>query len=334
LEHAIVSRGFFFRAMTCKRKLAELVREIAEDHDLELKSLSHEWILMLGDGSAVSRLIIYGYNFGINSAPAALVCQDKSATYLCLHEYGIPCVPHELFFNPTDPLVSGYIASSVGSVGRILNFCKEQYNNQVVIKPLKGTGGIGVLRASNALQIEAAIVSTFQKDYGLVVSPYLEIVDEIRAVVLRGQVKVLFRKRRAGVVGDGITPLATLVSTYISTHPTKSTTIDLKSLPLESIPSAGEFVPFEWRHNLGHGAENDAVDDKDNAISELAVSAAAALQMKFCSVDMVRAADQLLVLEVNAGVMMESFAASSEANRAKTKGIYEEAILFGLGMIS
>ncbi len=311
--------------------MVELVYEIASESGLKIESFSQDWVIRLTRADSCGSVLLLGYNFSVNPASSAMICQDKSATYLCLSAVGIACVPHIAFFNPGDPLVAGYIPERVGSISRILRFCEENYNNRVVLKPLKGTGGFGVVRAFTLRSIEAAVLGLFQKDYGLVVSPFREIVREIRAIVLLGKVKLMYSKHRIGVVGDGSSSLLELVLVHLNSFPEHASLVDLRSMDMKSVPDLSEFVPFEWRHNLGHGASiSECWDDEVNS---LAIQAACALEMSFCSVDVIEVKGEagFSVLEVNAGVMMDSYAAFSASNRERAKRIYAEAISAGFG---
>ncbi|MES1913380.1 MAG: hypothetical protein MHM6MM_005568 [Cercozoa sp. M6MM] len=92
------------------------------------------------------------------------------------------------------------------------------------------------------------------------------------------------------------------------------------------VPPHNERICVDWRHNLGQGAEVD-FDFGDGQLGEtheerrqlrreveaLAVRTAEALDMRMCSVDILRVpahadicGDELAVLEVNSGVMLES----------------------------
>jgi len=51
------------------------------------------------------------------------------------------------------------------------------------------------------------------------------------------------------------------------------------------------------------------------------------LNIKFASIDIIRTEGKYKILEVNSGVMMEYFAASSSENYETAKKIYREAIL-------
>jgi hypothetical protein len=169
------------------------------------------------------------------------------------------------------------------------------------------------------------------KDYGVAISPLLDIRDEIRVVVFDGSARLVYRKLRLSLRGNGHSSVKELViaaldisdaSTckYIAEGMSKFTVKELKS-----VPAAGSCIPIEWRHNLGLGATAEIIDHP-TAVS-IGLAAAEALSMRFCSVDIVQLEDDSLhVLEVNAGVMMDSFLSSSDENRKIAKQIYTDVL--------
>ena len=204
----------------------------------------------------------------------------------------------------------------------------------LVVKPLKGTGGNLVCRATNMRELEAAVLKVWQVDYGVAVSPFAEISDEIRVVVLLGEARLVYRKRRPSVVGDGISTVQELIARELvqSQHPRglceAASSMTLKFL--RSVPDKGESVLLEWRHNLGLGAVAEQIHSP--AAVEVALAAAEALNMKFCSVDVVRLRDDsMAVLEINSGVMMDAFMESSSENRSCAREIYASALRYSLG---
>jgi glutathione synthase/RimK-type ligase-like ATP-grasp enzyme len=97
------------------------------------------------------------------------------------------------------------------------------------------------------------------------------------------------------------------------------------------VPAAGQFVPLQWRHNLGRGAK--AVPFAANGLAyadELTLARAAmrALGLRFASVDLVTVAKRPMVLEVNAGVMLEvlSRGHAPEAAAMLIDGIYHRVL--------
>ena len=245
----------------------------------------------------------------------------------------MPAIPHEAFLNPSDPFVSSYVPIT-GALSAIHAYA-EAHNFPVVVKPLKGTAGNLVFRAANPRELEAAVLKVWQTDYGVAVSPYVEILDEIRVVVSLGDAQLVYRKRRPCIVGDGVGTALELLSEALSrsSHPKRlcDSIGSMSAKFLNSVPEDGESVVTEWRHNLGLGAEAERVECP-SAVA-IALSAAEALNMKFCSVDIVVLADErMAVLEINSGVMMDAFMQSSAENREVALQIYARAVRYSLGL--
>ena len=208
--------------------------------------------------------------------------------------------------NPSDPVVSEYV-SSAGSLCGMHEFAKV-HNYNLVLKPLRGTGGNGVYHTRSGKELEEAVLKLFAKDYALVISPYLEIQDEFRVIVLKGIVRLIYRKVRPCVVGDGVH----------SIH-------ELCGKGGAEIPAIGEVHYTEWRHNLGHGAHAELIGTSTD-LEILANNTATALNLQFCSVDIVKTVSgETMVLEVNSGVMMDSLI--KEIGPTIPTEIYTDAIL-------
>jgi glutathione synthase/RimK-type ligase-like ATP-grasp enzyme len=84
----------------------------------------------------------------------------------------------------------------------------------------------------------------------------------------------------------------------------------------------------EWRHNLQLGAKPVIVIDKSitKKLTSLSQKAAMSMNIKFCSIDIVKVNDQYKVLEINSGVMLEKFAKQSSTNYSIALNIYKQAI--------
>lgn len=240
----------------------------------------------------------------------------------------IPAVPHLAFMNPADPLVSRYVECE-GVIPQLHTFAKQHEYN-VVLKPLRGTGGEGVIHARNGKQLEAAVLKLFSKDYALAISPFKVVKDEFRVVLLNGSVRLTYRKDRISVTGNGLHTVQELMAIEMAKsarpHQLAHAMLGLSERDLEHCVETGVRHPVQWKHNLGLGAEAEVVEYAE--IGALAVRAAKSLNMNFCSVDIIEVdGEGLMVLEVNSGVMMDSFLSSSEDNWKIAKSIYTDAIL-------
>jgi len=97
---------------------------------------------------------------------------------------------------------------------------------------------------------------------------------------------------------------------------------------LDYIPKKDEKVTLGWKHNLCLGANPVVIAEPKltKVLSELALKAARALNIKFASIDIVKIGEEFKILEINSKVTMGNFAASSEENYQITKSIYKDAI--------
>ena len=92
--------------------------------------------------------------------------------------------------------------------------------------------------------------------------------------------------------------------------------------------------PGEWRHNLGLGARAVPLDLADAAAQPalaLAKAAMAALTLRFASIDIVTVGGRPMVMEANAGVMLEVASRPDFGGAALADRIYHAALDLALG---
>lgn len=83
-----------------------------------------------------------------------------------------------------------------------------------------------------------------------------------------------------------------------------------------------------WKHNLVSGALSvDVPDKKIPLLSDLANKASIALELDFCTVDILETATGLLVLEINEQVMLDEYCKNNTLRQQKVAALYREAIL-------
>jgi glutathione synthase/RimK-type ligase-like ATP-grasp enzyme len=308
-----------------ERVLVSLVKEIAAEQAINLTSFSQDWILRLEKDAAARH--IFGYNFEINSAAAQLLAGDKSAIADLMAHAGIACVEHKLFLHPK-------LASYVSARGNwpAMHAYAEKVGYPLVVKPNTGTGGEDVTRVDTAAELEQTVMALFQTHRAICLSPFLEIEQEYRAIVLDGECELLYAKRRPHVVGDGRSSVLELIEKlHLNgqlSQELAGQAIEQHRGELKQVPAAGQEITIGWKHNLGEGSAPQLVQASAlrQRIVDLARSAAAAINIRFASVDLVEAGGKLMVLEINSGVMMEYYTKHFADGRATAKGIYAKAI--------
>lgn len=322
-----------------RAQFVETLRSIAGKHGLEFAGLSRDWILQISDPGSGRLCSVFGYTFDLNPAAAVEICKEKAATSLVLNKHGVPNVPHSVFLSPSNPFTAPYLPAT--GVWAEIQALVNEVGLPVVLKPLKGTGGLDVMKARCWREVEAAVQHIFSREYGLAVSPYKRIVDEFRCICLDGSVELVYRKVRSSVAGDGSSSVAALLAQRAAAaEPAAAAALvqaasELGPDELAKVPAAGESVALQWKHNLGQGAKADldVPADVKQSLTSIAVRTLAAVGMRFCSVDIVNVESEgLMVMEVNSGVMMDGLMEQlgDEGSKLALK-LYEAAVLRSLG---
>ena len=307
-----------------KRNFVKIIYEICLEQGISIESFSYDWIFCLRSNNGKFGYI-FGYQFGLNSASVHSICCDKCAASDVMTSLDIPNVEHFFFMSPSN---QKYIKHN-GNWNAMIALLNKY--GKIVCKPNDGTGGNQVFLVSNQYELEKTVYTLFEDNRAIAISPYYDINNEYRVIVLEGAIRLIYSKQRPYVIGDGKKTLFELLRDYL----TKNSTIkiltegsiigfDLKSIPLEN-----EKVYLNWKHNLGQGAmaviENDGENaDKIKKIVELIINK---MNVNFASIDIVECDGNLRVLEINSGLMMEQFSKQNERTYKIAKQIYKDAIL-------
>lgn len=298
-----------------QRNFIKIITGICKEEGIAIEPLASEWIFRLTKDGETTYIV--GYQFGLNHATASAICNDKSVTSEILTKAHIPNVGHHFFMDIQNRAYIG----DVGIWQELLELLKEF--GKLVCKPNEGTGGENVYLVTNPYELEVAVNTIFQKSRTMAVSPFYDIEDEYRCVILDGEIRLIFKKERGYVVGNGIDSVGKLIASQ------KDNVANIEDKDISSVPQEGVRYYLSWKHNLGLGASSKTVDisEVDTEVARLAKASASEVNVRFASVDIVRTASGYRVLEVNSGVMLENFSKQSDTNYRIAKEIYREAIL-------
>lgn len=324
-----------------KNTFGTVLRAVAAKHGIEFYADPYDWLMTLEKDGQIK--YIYGNNFPLNNQSSARVCSDKAAGSDALQRQGVPHIPHHILLNPlnTDWTPARGVWIQIQELF-------ELYQHNLVLKPKEGSGGEEVIHVQTAGELEAAVQCLFGKYRDLLISPYKKIGFEYRAIVLDGEIEILFKKIPPYVVGDGVAKKGELVSSYLEEMKLKDSrraekiiqNMDPSLLYAKDIPEKGEIVRLNWKHNLGQGAEcvligGNCCDEWTTEANEvdhliyLAKKAALALDIRFASVDIVELENgEFCIMEVNSGIMTENLMTQyGDKGVAIATRLYEKAIL-------
>jgi len=291
--------------LNSQRTFVNAVRKYCTDRGIAVEVRSQGWLLVMQQGP--KRRFAYGYDLGLNSSVAHRIANDKAATAEVLQASSVPCVPHRLFLSPK---LSAYVPA-VGSWEEMLRLLGESRDG-IVVKPNEGTSGNLVFRVRNKPKLEAAVNRIFALELNLAISPYLEIQDEVRVVLIDYVPFIVYSKRRASITGDGVHSLLELAVATVSAERLSAVLSgmaeDLDQADLDAVLPAGQRHALNWRHNLDSGAEPVLLQQGETreACIRIAIEAAKAIELRFGSIDVVQVDGAWRILEINSGVMMEA----------------------------
>jgi glutathione synthase/RimK-type ligase-like ATP-grasp enzyme len=291
--------------LNSQRIFVTAVQKYCADNGITVETRSQGWLLVMRKGPR--RHLVYGYDVGLNSAVTHRIANDKAATAEVLQMDGIACVPHALFLSPA---LSEYV-SAVGSWEAMLGHLTQNPDG-IVVKPNEGTSGNLVFKVQDKPALERAVSAIFSLNLNLAISPYLEIKNEVRVILLDTLPVIVYGKSRPSITGDGVHPILELA---LATMPAKRLSAllprmagDLDSATLETVLPSGQHHALNWRHNLDSGAEPVLLQQgatRERCV-EIAIKAAKAIELRFGSIDIVEVDNSWRILEINSGVMMET----------------------------
>ena len=186
----------------------KIIKEICEEEQISLKSYSFDWIFELAKNGRIRYIL--GYQFGLNTASVNSICCDKAAASEIMTAHGIPNIEHRLFASPGEQKFVG----KTGCWAQLIKLLQEK--GTLVIKPNDGTGGDRVFKVSNAYELETAVHKVFEKSGYLAASPFYDIENEYRTIMLDGAARLVYVKRRPHLTGDGTSTVAELFIRHVS----------------------------------------------------------------------------------------------------------------------
>ena len=173
-----------------QRIFEDAIRRYCRTHGITCEVKSDGWLLIMQRGER--RHLAFGYDIGLNSAMAHRIANDKSATAEVLTHSAIACIPHTLFLSPA---LSKHRPSMTKEWERMLEVL-ESYPGGIVVKPNEGTSGRSVFLVTTEEELERAAKEVFSSHLSLAISPFVEIEEEVRVILLDGEPHVVYSKER------------------------------------------------------------------------------------------------------------------------------------------
>lgn len=269
---------------------AKIVDHVCRFNGMTVEYLSHGFITKITSPSTGHVEYLKGSIMSCNSGVASSLAKDKAATHEVLKAHGVPSIPGKLIsskgLKPSNPRAATWT--------RLLKLLKKSQPNGLVLKPNAGGGGADVFHCVHERELELAwraLPDTFM------VSDFYEIQTEIRAFVVYGKLMHCFAKVRPKIVGDGKRTVLDLAIAASNKSHSAFSEVSLRLLNERGsqVLAPGEELELDWQHNLSHGAVARTLEMSSalvmDHIKPIAESAAKALTINWCTVDIVAVMD-------------------------------------------
>jgi glutathione synthase/RimK-type ligase-like ATP-grasp enzyme len=288
-----------------QRVFVKAVQKYCAENGIAVQTPPQDWLMVMQKGPR--RHLTYGYDLGLNSAVTHRFANDKAATAELLEMNGIACVPHAFF---PSPALGEYVPHH-GTWEAMLAHLTQNPGG-IVVKPNEGTSGRLVFKVLTRPALELAVGEIFSLNLNLAISPYLEIKNEVRVILVDDLPVIVYGKSRPAITGDGVhsileLALATMPADRLSAILPRMAG-DPDSANLDMVLPSGRHHALNWRHNLDAGAEPVLLQQGEvrERCVELAIKAAKSIDLRFGSIDVVQVDGGWRVLEINSGVVMEA----------------------------
>lgn len=256
----------------------------------------------------------------MNSHALGLVLDDKYALYDVLKNLNISIIEHNIVYGVNNNNPYALSCNNMDYLTKLF----DKYNRNVVLKVNKGTCGVNVEHIENLKELEEKFLKMSSKNSSLSLCPYYEIDNEFRAVILDKEIKLIYKKEKPLVIGDGISTIKKLLLDF---NPSYFKNINDERLDI--VLKKGESYMYDWKFNLSRGARiNEEVDESEKQnIYDIVSSITNKLDLGFCSVDIIKSNNKYYVLEINSGVMMKNYVEQAKDGYSNAYNIYKEAII-------
>jgi glutathione synthase/RimK-type ligase-like ATP-grasp enzyme len=178
------------RAMSGSNRIfVDAITKYCADHGIACEVKSQGWLIVM-ERDGVRRFAL-GYDLGLNSAISHRVASDKAATSDILAMSGIACITHTQFSNP---VLADYVPAA--GLREAMHGLLRRHPQGVVVKPNEGTSGKLVFKVRSEAELDKVAREIFTSHLSLAISPYVEIAQEVRVVLIDDVPLVVYEKQR------------------------------------------------------------------------------------------------------------------------------------------
>jgi glutathione synthase/RimK-type ligase-like ATP-grasp enzyme len=245
-----------------------------------------------------------GTPYALNDTRAASIARDKAFCAEVLRQAGVPVLAGEMFF--VTPRWAEMRTPGRELEDALAYAAKAAY--PIFCKPISASNGLYAEAIESAEEFADYMTRVAREHFAILIQPYVR-APEHRVFVLNGRVLFSYMKKPLAIVGDGERTLAELVAATPrdpEAPPLKPRGLDAQGHKISAadVPKKNMIVILDGPANRSAGG--GAVDLSDGAtreLSEIALSATAAVGLTLAAVD-VFVGREPMVIEVNSNPML------------------------------
>lgn len=307
-----------------------LLTELAQELNIDIATPLDDKLIVLTKNNIKKYIVDYRWPT-CNTSIERIVNNKMMSTIVLINE-GIPCLDMTTFSQKDElslfqsTFEDIHLSKKQKEKAYLQKYTDkaEEYGYPIVCKYNTGSNGSGVFKCNNKEELEATLRMALKINKGVAISPFYEIESEYRVTVLNGVAELIYSKQRPTVIGDGNTPLLTLIKNKYPNRPIDTLLMD----PTYIVPEDEEIL-MSWKHNLSLGASASIITDETlvDALSNLALQATSAIDINFASVDIIKINGEYKIMELNAGIIPEMFTEQGDNERTIFKNIFRKALI-------
>lgn len=282
------------------------------------------------------------YSFPLNNLGAAAIAKDKTYAAYFMGIMGYPVPEGRSFYSDR----WSTITQSPADRNAALLYAHD-LGFPVIVKPNRGSGGIGVQLVDNDLDFTAAVDDVFNEVHDKIALVQRFVPgDDYRFLVLDTEVIAAFRRLPLSVTGDGASSIQGLMRLKQEDFdaqkrgvkikfddPRISKKLRRKGLTTENVLSSGETVSLLDNANLSTGGEAiDVLSLLDDSHKEMAVKLVADMGLRLCGVDMISSSpiDESLgkntIIEINSSPGLDYYVDEKKSRESSVRVLYEKLL--------
>jgi len=324
-----------------KSKITLIFKELSEKYGYEFHLMTHKPDTGFILANGVRHYFSYG-TIDLNNRSEVEIAQNKVLSSKRVEKVGI-CLPRESVIRLSRDLVVD-VKCAVESVGL-----------PAIIKPVHGAQGKDIFKIESTNEVSFICNKNIFDEDDLIIQEYIDVLDEIRIVLLDGEVIQAYKRDYAYLTGDGIKTIQELIkdkNNYFKNR-NRNTRINIndsqiqnilknKTFDLSSVLPFGNRLNLSYGRNLSKGGEYEFVENilSQNLI-DISKQIAKSTGLRLVGLDLflsdkvecIKNKNQVTFIEYNASPDMENnFYYDDDYGEVLSK-IYEKVFLAVVGKI-